>query len=136
MNNVMLACLFFVLTGFGCSTTPKAPDQAVYAAEGAHRAALVVAVAYKRLPQCNGENAPMCSKPEVLEIVRHSDNAAAAAILAARKAVCTVETTEAGKRVCKSAFSEDIVQNAIASMQTALNAFRGVVATLPQKETK
>lgn len=136
MNNLMIACLFFILTGFGCSTTPKTPDQVVYAAEGAHRAALVVAVAYKRLPQCNGTNEPVCSKPEVLEVVRHADNAAAAAILAARKAVCTAETNEAGKRVCKSAFSEDIVQNAIAAMQTAVNAFRGVVATLPKKETK
>ena len=131
----MLACLFFILTGFGCSTTPKAPDQVVYAAEGAHRAALVLAIAYKRLPQCP-EQAPVCSKPEVLEILRHTDNAAAAAILAARKAVCTVATNEAGKRVCKSAFSEDVIQNAIASMQTAVNAFKGVVATLPKKETK
>jgi hypothetical protein len=127
----LLSIIFVCVSGFGgCSTTPKNAQETVFAAQGAFDAALSVALAYKKLPACTPENRPACSDPATLELIQHSAAAADAALKAARKAVCTVETLQDGKRVCRSSFEGGVVDKALASMRLAQDSFQAVIEPL------
>jgi len=134
MRTLMLSVLFLFVSGFGaCSTAPKNSQEAVYAIEGAYSVALTVAIEYKNLPKCAPGAGPLCSDVAVLEKLRLADDTARPVILAARKIVCTAETTEGGKRVCKSAFDEGAIKGSIAAAEAALKAFTDITASLPRK---
>jgi hypothetical protein len=86
---------------------PAGAQQAVYALESEYAAALQAAVAYKRLPTCDG-TVRACSKPEVVDRLRSADLLAWGALTTAEAVVragqpSDLAVAEARKEV--SAFS-------------------------------
>lgn len=100
---------------FQNSTTPQ---QQVYSATVAYGAALKVAVTYESLPRC-GANAPViCSKAEIVAVIRKADTAAKSALDAAETTVRT------------PGFGQDVYQSAAVAATNAAQAFATIIATL------
>jgi energy-converting hydrogenase Eha subunit H len=106
----------------GCSTvsgmTSVTAQRDVYAIKSDYQAALVVAVAYRRLPACGGA-AVVCSTPSVVAKLQAADRAA-------RAALDTAEST------VRSSSDASAVSNAVGGAQGAVASFVSLVQTLKQ----
>lgn len=90
----MLKTLFLAATaalalflGSACTTTPKGPEQTVYAAHGNYAAGLAIALQYKALPTCGPTVPPLCKDPKTLKELQDSDDKAFEALTTAQRVV-------------------------------------------------
>lgn len=67
--------------------TGSTPAQNVYGVQSQYNAALVVAVAYKSLPECAPNVSPICKKASVVKDLQDADSVAYPSLEAAQKAV-------------------------------------------------
>ncbi len=116
---LMAACI--ALTACTATTLPPAPAtpaQAVYELTAAYAAALVVAVAYDRLPLCGGGPALVCSAPSVRAAIKI--------------AVDQADPLVTSAQVVARATSPDATAaaNAIASAVAAVGQLSTIAATL------
>lgn len=111
---VLLSALLMV----GCAK-PETPQQAVYQATVGYNVAATVALKYVSLPRCPA--ATICSKKEVVDVVKKSDTAAYNAVKAAEGAVRS------------PAFSEGTVSAVVVSATSAVSAFSAIVTELGVK---
>lgn len=77
--------LLFVVAA--CVTTPKGPEQVVYAAHGNYAAGLTVALQYKNLPTCAPTAPPICKDPKKLKELQDADDEAYKALSTAQAIV-------------------------------------------------
>lgn len=94
------------------------PQQAVFAAEAVHVAALRGAVAYRNLPRCGAGAPTLCSRPDIITALQQADNAADTAIEAAETTVRT------------PGFGENVYESAATAAKAAAEAFASFVAGL------
>jgi len=121
MRRIIAALALVALTGFGCSTTPQTPQQAVYAIQGTYAGALTIAVAYKRLPPCGQPASPtLCSNSDIVGRLQKADDIAYPTLIGAQTVVRSAET---GSNV----------QTAILAAQQAVAAFAAITNTLTVK---
>lgn len=85
MKNIL--GMLFLLVVTACSVAPNTPAQSIYLIENNFRAALVVAVTYKELPQCGTALVKLCSEPEVVKKLQTTYDVANASLMAAEIAV-------------------------------------------------
>ena len=117
MKRFIAVAVLFLLAA--CAT-PQTPQQAVFEVKNAYAAALTVAVAYKRLPDCAQKALP-CSDKVVVMQLQKADNVASAALDAAEHAVRT------------PGFGANLVQSALTAAKAALGAFVSVTSGLGGK---
>lgn len=117
MKKLILVLILCLLPA--CETIkPQTPQQTVYAATSAFGVALSVAVAYRKLPTCSPAEPLLCSKPEIVEQLRQSANAANTTLAAAQNIVRT------------PGFGDDAAQSAIVAAQEAVKALTAITSTL------
>lgn len=104
-----------------CSTIlPSNSAQTVYIAKSDYAAALTIAVAYKRLPDCSTAPQP-CSSAAIVKQLQKADDVAAGALDAAETAVRT------------PGFGSSIISTSLSSAKAAVNAFLSITNTLRSK---
>ena len=86
MRRVFAVVVFLLVVS---CTLPQSPAQAVYAIQGNYAAALTIAVAYTKLPDCTAGGPQVCKLPSVVSAVRKADDVAWNAIKAAQDTVRT-----------------------------------------------
>ena len=117
----MLLVLAAASLTFACATAPQTPAQSVYAAQGTYASALAVAVAYKKLPDCNRAPRPvLCSDTAVLVRLQAADDAAFVALTAAQN---IIRSPNAGLNI----------QTAIAAANEAVAAMAAITNALGVK---
>lgn len=121
MKRVLLVlALAASVMGASCTSAPKTPQQAVYAAKSSYEVALTAAVAYAELPSCE-KTTPPCSDPKIVAQLKKAQPVARQALDAAESAVRT------------PGFGDDVVTSSVAAAQAALTAFVSITASLEKK---
>lgn len=116
MKNIL--GMLFLLVVTACSVAPNTPAQSIYLIENNFRAALVVAVTYKELPQCGTALVKLCSEPEVVKKLQTTYDVANASLLAAQ-----ISVRSGGGNA----------DRAIAAAQQAVIALTAITSTLEVK---
>jgi hypothetical protein len=84
MKKLLLAGLLLVLAA--CATG-QTPAQKVYAIQGNYNAALSIAVAYQKLPDCVEGGPTLCKKDSVVEELQRADKVAYPVLQGAQEVV-------------------------------------------------
>jgi hypothetical protein len=89
LKRLILAATAALALSFGaaCTTTPKGPEQTVYAAHGNYAAGLSIALQYKALPTCGPTVPPLCKDPKTLKEMQDADDKAFEALTTAQRVV-------------------------------------------------
>ena len=69
------------------SLEAETPAQRVFALKAEYRAVLALAVDYESLPRCPAVTTPVCSEPDVVELLRRADARASLALDGAEQVV-------------------------------------------------
>lgn len=119
---LLVPVIVFALTSCSTLTTIfETPQQTVFAAEASYEAALKVAVAYESLPRCTTPPVmALCSRADIVDVLRDADDSVAAAIDAAEKTVRT------------PGFGDDVYNSAAISAKNAAEAFSTMANNLPK----
>ena len=137
LKALAIAALLVCVSGFnGCTSFfPRTGAERVYAAIGMFDASVVAATAYANLPRCDAPGAlkPLCSDRVVLDHLGKAIPATRDTLMVWKNAVCTSETMADGKRVCKSAFNDSVINNATVAGEAALKSFTTMVEALPKR---
>lgn len=109
---IAAAVVGLMLMGFGCSTSPSTPAQAVYVATSSLAAAETLMIQYKALPPCEAPDAPkLCSDASVVSTLKSADEVAYESLKAAQ---VIVRTPGAGLNVAT------VVQTATQAVQVLM----------------
>ena len=115
MTRPLLLAMAAALSLAACqASTP--PTSAVLASMTSYQAALVLAVKYNQLPRCAEGGPTLCSDAAVVKQLRMADDAALAALEAARNVVLTPGATDSA------------IAAAQASASQAVTAFQSILA--------
>ncbi|MDJ0944214.1 MAG: hypothetical protein QNJ30_12150 [Kiloniellales bacterium] len=90
----LLASGLLALVAACASLEAETPAQRVFALKSEYRAVLALAVDYESLPRCPSETTPVCSEPEVVELLRRADRRAELALDGAEQVVRSPAASE------------------------------------------
>lgn len=112
MRRILIVLCLFGLSA--CATIEaQTPAQRVFALKSDYRAVLILAVTYESLPRC--PEAPVCSDPDVVELIQYADDKAAFALDGAEQVVRS------------EAASESTTSLAIEAAKKALDVLRQIL---------
>ena len=83
----LLASGLLALVAACASLEAETPAQRVFALKSEYRAVLALAVDYESLPRCPRATTPVCSEPEVVDLLRRADSRAEVALDGAEQVV-------------------------------------------------
>lgn len=95
----------------GCAGSFQSPETTVYTIRSGYVVALQAAVTYETQPRCPAE--PVCSDPEIVDLLRKSD-------LTAKAALDAAETTVRNHPEIDAGFAIDAARNAVSAFQAIL----------------
>jgi len=106
---------FLALLTVGCAGSFDSPAKSVYQIRSGYTSILVGAVQYESLPRCPAE--PVCSDPDVVDVMRKAD-------LTAKDALDAAETTVRSHPEIDASFAIAAAENAVAALKSILVTYK------------
>lgn len=86
MRRILIVLCLFGLSACA-AVEAETPAQRVFALKSDYRAVLILATTYESLPSCPNTSEPVCSDPDVVDLIRGADDKAAFALDGAEQVV-------------------------------------------------
>lgn len=119
--NALALAIGIIVLGACNSVAPPSPKSEIAGLQAALTTADQAAIAYVKLPTCLQPKAPaVCSNPVVVDQIATASKAAFVAVTAAHDVVYTAASTQTD------------MAKALASANTALDAFKSLISILPK----
>lgn len=110
-----LATIFLALSLTACAGSFSSPEKSVFQTRSGYVTLLTAAVQYESLPRCPAE--PVCSDPDVVDIMRKAD-------LTAKSALDAAENTVRNHPEINGEFAVAAAQNAVEAMRQILVTYK------------